>query len=660
MANRFTKDSIFSKAVDQHIEDASSLLNALDFVESPQGLSVELFPVQRVIIRCMFGVPFDYRPIEEYGHKWKSVPMHDPFKANPPRLVSEAEFLHICYEEGRCNIGDWRDIPEWGVHEGVIFAGRRGGKSQLVSAIGAYALYRLLNIRSPQEFFGLIPGSHIDFTFLAQDEDGSNRLFSKLKEDVNRSPFFAPYLQKDLGNSEICFITESDRGKRSVTPTIRVASWPCTTNAVRGPSSVFLALDEFAHFRSNKGSTSDEVYSAATPATGTFHHMITLPDGEQKEILDALTLSISSPWTKTGKMYDLFKSGIEEGLVASNRFVLRVSTAEMNPTIPQQVLMDEYKKNNLTWKAEFGGNFLESSESYVSEASIKACTDVQWTEMGEPIKESGRANLVRFHPSTIGRQYFWAIDLGMVNDATAVAISHLEFTGGNQGITLVYDYIDRMMVGEKFDGPGVPMGLGEEKYINYKALPLEDLLMWLRELNEIMPCFRGGTDQHGGQQLIQLLELNQIHNIELINLTTSLNSQMAFALRGYIVDTRCRFPYVPKFMSELRLVEAEFVNKHQIRVQAPMEKGSHDDMVDAVELNAYLAQRWLQEEGHLFTDPTGISLAIQEQMYKPTQPIINMDGVSLQELQFMSRYRKIQQDMGMGTFDVVRNPYKRR
>jgi len=30
---------------------------------------------------------------------------------------------------------------------------------------------------------------------------------------------------------------------------------------------VFLALDEFAHFRSAKGSTSEDMYAAATPAT---------------------------------------------------------------------------------------------------------------------------------------------------------------------------------------------------------------------------------------------------------------------------------------------------------------------------------------------------------------------------------------------------------
>ena len=72
-----------------------------------------------------------------------------------------------------------------------------------------------------------------------------------------------------------------------------------------------------------------------------------------------------------------------------------------------------------------------------------------------------------------------------------------------------------------------------------------------------------------------------------------------YVLQGYIRDGRCRFPYTPKFLHELRMVEAEFINKYQIRVQAPLEKGSHDDMVDAAQLCAYKAQKWFIEEGGL-------------------------------------------------------------
>ena len=454
-----TDGSVFGKVIEGAIEDASKLLNAVDFIESPQGLNINLFPLQRLVVKCIFAVPIDYKPTK--------IPMWDVFREKLVREVTEEECLHILYEEGRCNVKDWKDIPNRGFNEAVIFAGRRGGKSQVVSAIGGIQAYRLLNVRSPQEYFDLVPGSHIDFTFLAQDEDGSSRLYEKLREDINRAPFFNPYL-KQSSSSWMGFVSDVDRNKRDVTPSINVESFPCTTNSSRGSFNIFLALDEFAHFRSAKGSSSDEVYGAATPSTIFFNHAeLTeggwvskktakdLPYESYQMYQDSLILSISSPWTKVGKMYDLHKQALDKG-VDSGIFTIRVSTAEMNPHILSQTLHREQEKNPLTFKAEYGGQFLESSETYVSEAQIRGCTDVAYVKTisgtEEPDLSTARFNLNRFHPSAIGRQYFWAVDLGMMKDATAVAIGHLEYKGGIQPITLIYDYIDRMMVGEKFEG----------------------------------------------------------------------------------------------------------------------------------------------------------------------------------------------------------------
>ena len=136
----------------------------------------------------------------------------------------------------------------------------------------------------------------------------------------------------------------------------------CTTNSSRGPSNLFLALDEFAHFRSEKGSSSDEVYGAATPSTIFFNHAELLDGGwiskkatkdlpyeQYKMYQDSMILSISSPWTKIGKMYDLHKQALEKG-PESGMFTIRVSTAEMNPHILPQTLHREQEKNPLTFK----------------------------------------------------------------------------------------------------------------------------------------------------------------------------------------------------------------------------------------------------------------------------------------------------------------------
>jgi hypothetical protein len=676
--SKAAKDSVFGQAIAASIEDPSKLLNAIEFVEGPSGMGAVMRPVQRVIIKAIYGVPFDYHP--EWANRiegWGTVPLYDVFREKKIATVTEEEYLHIAFNEERCNVADWRDIPnmggnpgEAGFNEACIFAGRRGGKSELVAAIAAYKLYLLLNVRCPQEHFGLFPGSIIDFTFLAQDENGAHRLFKKLREHVLKAEnFFAPYL-KDTNAKDLAFVTLADRDKHENTPTVTVSCLPCTTNAVRSPSSIFLALDEFAHFRSAKGSTSDDMYAAASPSTADFHHDIvkktnelgeqamgtdfgedanvqfeetegTEPDfefeGENETvgIQDSMILSISSPLKKIGKMYELHRLALDEG-IASGIFTLNCPSAEMNPKLLPKFLKSENKKNPLTFKAEYGGKFLESSESYVTEAAVKKCTDCKWDEKGLVVEGSARLNIMRFTQQQVGRNYFWGFDLGMTNDASALAIAHLEPGGPGGSIKLVYDYIDRMMVGEKGEWPGVE---GAGKYENFQVLPLDDILKWLDAMNKLLPCFKGATDQHGGQQLVQLLEGKKIYNVELVNLTPAINSQMAYALRGYIESERCFFPYVPKFIQELKLVELEATAKYRIRVAAPQEKGAHDDMADAAMLCAFLAQRWLLEQGQMM-DPSGISLMMQAQQAKPPAALVGMEGIPMNVLKIMERLRE--------------------
>jgi hypothetical protein len=439
---------------------------------------------------------------------------------------------------------------------------------------------------------------------------------------------------------------------------------------------VFLALDEFAHFRSAKGSTSDDMYAAASPATIDFHHEKTdkspvvdysglapldqpatepfeeaeepNPFDQNEGVQDSMILSISSPLKKVGKMYELHRYALDEG-IASGIFTLNCPSAEMNPKLLSKALKSEYKKNPLTFKCEYGGKFLESSESYVTEEAVKECTACTWDEKGLPVEGTIRYNVCRFDINAIGRNYFWGFDLGMVNDASALAIAHLEPGGPHGSIRLIFDYIDRMMVGEAGEWLGVTNAPGQQKFLNAQVLPLEDILAWLREMNKLLPCFRGATDQHGGQQLVQLLELNEIKNVELVNLTPAINSQMAYALRGYIENKLCSFPYVPKFIQELKLVELEVASKYQIRVAAPAEKGAHDDMADAAMLCSFLAQKWLIEEGNLRMDPQGLSLLMQSQMFKAPVPLLSLEGVSLTTLRAMEKLKKTEKRANLFT-----------
>jgi hypothetical protein len=634
-ARKFSKaaqESTLGKIVDESLRGSSNdsisdLGYATDFIESPQGLGLKLYPAQRLIAKITFGIPLDYKP--------QMVPVWDALKENLLYTLTESDFLKYLVDQNRCNVADWRDVPSRGFGTTVIYAGRRGGKSQVVSAIAGTCLRNLLSIRDPQDYYNVVQGSTIDFTMLGTDELSSNRLYKKLQADVNRSPFFAPYIREN-GTTEMQFVSEADRNRRDVKPSITVAAFACTTNAVRGPSSYFLALDEFQHFKSGKNTNSDDLYKAATPSTANF------PSKEDPEIADSRILVISSPLGRIGKMYELYSRAMAEG-ISSDIFTIRLSTAEMNPGIPASKLRSDFADNPDTFPAEFGGQFLDGKGSYLPPEKFDICVD------------KTRLNITRFDMSTVGRKYFWAVDYGTKIDATALAIAHLEM--GDRGPVILYDYIDRMMVGEKFTGPGALHGDAVDMLTE---LDLEETLRWLVHMNQILPCFKGVTDQHGGTTLKQLLQINGITTMDLLHLNDQINSRMYLILKGMVGNNNAIFPNVPKFETEFKQLEAEYKSKYVLKVEAPNEKGAHDDMADAVAMVAYIAQKWLDEEGRLDLDPLGRTLQVDPRILNPTS-FLDPNMVSIRDIQIRARMNKLGEGLLLPPgFTQVKNPFHRR
>lgn len=550
-----TRESRLGQLVNSQITDGSNLMDALEFMESPMGLGLSLYPVQRVLTKLIFGIPMD-----KYERK---VPIYDLWCDKLLYTLSDTEYIKYLADNGRINITDWREAKVDGYDEADLIVGRRGGKTALVAGIGCYKLYKLLNLRDPQAYYGLQPGSPIDFTMMAQDGEGSDRLLAAFRADVNHAPFFAPFLRH--AGDELQFISEADRNGRDVASSIKVVSLACTTNSVRGPSSILLLLDEFAFYRNQIGSNSDAMYEAAAPATMQFK-----AGGVREGKRESMILIITSPGLKIGKYYTLYRDAMEEGN-ASETLAFRCSTAEMNPRSDANFLHRQYRANPEKFMAEYGGEFLGTSGTFAPAAIIEQCVD------------SERKNVEHFSPELVGRKFFWGLDLGIRKDATALAVSHWEKLP-ERGVTLVFDYISRKMV-----------GLGQ--YTDVKELPLDELLAWIFEVHQQLPCFDGATDQFGGAWFVQLLKSKEVEGMNLLHLTPAINSQMYLTLRNLMENKQVIFPDNPEFLQEMKLLEASWANKYQIKVEAPNEKNAHDDMADAVAISAYRAQQWALGDG---------------------------------------------------------------
>lgn len=313
-------------------------LNVLDFTES--CLRISLYPSQRFLLKIIFGVPLDYQP--------GTIDVWDDTHECKVYSLSEPDYLKFCAEEGRCNYSDWRDLPERGFRESHLFQGRRSGKSTLLQVATVYKVYRILKLGNPQAFFNLVPGAPIDFSTICMDEESARRMNDGLADNINYyyREEFEPYL-KHKGKWGVQLLTEVDREKFDASPTLSVRAYPASVNTVRGPSSITLMLDEFAHFKN-----SFNLYAAAVPATMMFHH-----EEEGKDYCDALIMSASSPWYTSGKMFELFDWGMQDNRW-KDMFVHNETTATLNPHVSSSFLQREKAMHGKYFAAEFGGQFL--------------------------------------------------------------------------------------------------------------------------------------------------------------------------------------------------------------------------------------------------------------------------------------------------------------
>lgn len=88
----------------------------LEFIESPWGLNMKLYPVQRIIIKAHYGIALDDK-VKFTITDWRR---------QNPRQMTEKEYLEYLYDNGRCNIREV--IPGKQRRKLVLSLGRRSGK----------------------------------------------------------------------------------------------------------------------------------------------------------------------------------------------------------------------------------------------------------------------------------------------------------------------------------------------------------------------------------------------------------------------------------------------------------------------------------------------------------------------------------------------------
>lgn len=94
-----------------------SVVDIITFIEAPWGLNMPLFPIQKVILKTYYGVALEDKIANLTFTDWRRT---------TERKMTEADYLRMLHDEGRCNIREVEPGKER--REMVLSIGRRAGK----------------------------------------------------------------------------------------------------------------------------------------------------------------------------------------------------------------------------------------------------------------------------------------------------------------------------------------------------------------------------------------------------------------------------------------------------------------------------------------------------------------------------------------------------
>lgn len=546
--------------------DNDDIVDIITFVESPWGLNNRLFPVQRVILKALYGL--------ELNDTVPDVSVSD-FRREHWEHYTEAGYLRYLFEDGRCNISEV--IPGKQKQTMVLAVGRRSGKTFITTCICAYETYKMIKRYDPQAYFGLPPSEVIQIISVATDKDQAGLLYQGVKGHYLRCPFFVPYVA-NMTQTFATFQTpkdievygayaESDSKKASIKATFR----SCVAEGLRGAGNILAIMDEMAHFGEAGSSSADEVLTALKPSIAAFSPK----DQEDKTKpigpVEAKLIAISSPLGKAGTFYELYQSGKTADLV-DTFLCIQAPTWEVNPTIEASFLIGEYQANATKFATEFGAEFSNRTRGWIDPAEdLLACID----PFARP-KTQAPARM----------PHFIGIDLGLVNDGTAVAIGHADTQG-----RVVVDYVDQIQA-----------GVG--KYSHKVRLDLDDVCDWIYDLSKRFYLVEGIFDQWTGIAFEQALAKKGLTRLKSKHMTQNLVSEVYQTFKDMMNDRRLVLYDWPKpdgpdghqhcpVITELLELQAEYKSKYITLVQAPQIKGKHDDLPDALVRMVWLATQSL-------------------------------------------------------------------
>jgi hypothetical protein len=576
------------------VRDPSALphiFNILDYIYQDWGLKMKLFPVQKFIVKLYYGLELD-EDIPENPHE--RIVITDMEKTRVLYTFSEQEYLHFLFNEGRCNV-DNQDTMR---RELALSIGRRGGKTLLSGIFASYEVYRLLNMNNPQAYYGFPEGNVIQILSIATRAEQSKLIFNEVNAHLSHCSYFQPYLVSST-TSDAKFQTphdvelfgdrfRQDDGKfvsQNGRYSLRITFSSCIAKGLRGFSNIVVILDEVAHFTGEGSSSAEDVYEAVTPSMATFSRkdpttrlpLIDPETGEEAPV-ESRMIMISSPLGKSGKFYERFDQAFKGGNAAKNILAIQAPTWEVNPTIPAAYYAQKFHENPVSFMVEHGAEFNDQMRGWIErQEDLLACID-----LGMRPKMMAPPRL----PHQMG------VDVGIVNDGTAVFITHPE----EDKVVLDYHEVWYAGVDWREANPHLtePVIAYARGLADVQVIEFEEIANWIEALSKRFFISSGLFDQWNGKPLEQHLHKRGLKQFQSEFFTRDVSSKMYQVVKSFMYDKKLALYDYPlpsagnvnntkhsPFIAELFSLEANQLSKNITLVQKPKRSGAKDDMSDA-------------------------------------------------------------------------------
>ena len=402
-----------------------------------------------------------------------------------------------------------------------------------------------------EEVFCATVEGHGDFVLEGNIATGNCDFFRAYAANATQS--FATF-QTPFDIDRYGSYSDNQKARYSINVTFR----SCVAKGLRGGANILVALDEVANFGDKGQASADEVYQAVEPSTRTFSPKdpknTTRPIGEN----EGRIILISSPLGKQGLFYKQYRLGFGSNKAADTLLCIQAPTWEVNPTVPAETFVASYLKDPNVFFTEFGAVFSDRTRGWIEDpADLFACVD-------SDLRPKVRA------PSRM--PHFMGLDVALVGDWTTVAVGHNDAEG-----KVVLDYIE-----------GIKAGEGE--FANLDRLDFDDVADWVYEISRRFYITEGIFDQWSGIPMEQALKKRGLSSLKSVHHTRNLSSQMFQNFKSLMLDKKLvlfDWPIPDRedhslHIAELLELQAEFISRYIIKVEAPNIEGKHDDFSDAL------------------------------------------------------------------------------